>query len=218
MTSGDGPLPPPLPVRARPRAGETAGSYISRLARANHLRPSLLHVYLRGYSLNGGIPLRRLAAISGSTQTALTSALSGLPAAGRRHGPFPDRLPAPAESQADRKARLFALIRDDARSGLSIRQTALRHHVHRRMVRQALSSPAAPPPRKQPARKSQVTGPIKEVLDELARTPLTARAIWATLIDEYDSDAPYSTIRDYVATRRSPRQPAQAAPDEGRIN
>lgn len=218
MTSGDGPLPPPLPVRVRPVAGETAGSYVSRLARANHLRPSLLHVYLRGYRLSGGIPLRRLAAISGSTQTALTSALSGLPVAARRQDPFPDRLPAPAESQADRKARLFALIRDDVRSGLSIRQTALRHHVHRRMVRQALSTPAAPPPRKQPERKSQVTGPIKEVLDELARTALTARAIWATLIDEYNSDASYSVIRGYVSACRSITQPTLPASDEGWIN
>ena len=47
VTPDDGPLPPPLPVRVRPAAGETAESYIRRLARANHLRPSLLQVYVR---------------------------------------------------------------------------------------------------------------------------------------------------------------------------
>ena len=45
MTPDDRPLPPPLPVRVRPAAGETAESYIRRLARANHLHPSLLQVY-----------------------------------------------------------------------------------------------------------------------------------------------------------------------------
>ena len=47
VTPDDRPLPPPLPVRVRPAAGETAESYIRRLAQANHLRPSLLQVYVR---------------------------------------------------------------------------------------------------------------------------------------------------------------------------
>ena len=70
MTPDDGPLPPPLPIRVRPAAGETAESYIRRLARANHLRPSLLQVYVRNPDVpTGTIRPRRLAAVSGSTLT-----------------------------------------------------------------------------------------------------------------------------------------------------
>ena len=58
MTPDDGPLPPPLPVWVRAAAGETAESYIRRLAHANHLRPSLLQVYVRnpGRSHRGDPP------------------------------------------------------------------------------------------------------------------------------------------------------------------
>ena len=136
VTPDDGPLPPPLPVRVRPAAGETAESYIRRLAHANHLRPSLLQVYVRDPDVpTGAIRLRRLAAVSGSTRTALAFALTGLtPASQHRLPP-----PSPTESQAARKARLFSVIRDDAARGMSIRQIAGRRHVHRRMVRQALA-------------------------------------------------------------------------------
>jgi hypothetical protein len=121
VTPDDGPLPPPLPVRVRPAAGETAESYIRRLARANHLRPSLLQVYVRNPDIpTGSIKLRRLAAVSGSTRTALAFALTGLTPASRRHLPPPS----PTESQADRRARLFGLIRDDAARGISIRKLA----------------------------------------------------------------------------------------------
>jgi hypothetical protein len=37
---------PPLPVRPRPRRGETADSYLRRLAAANHLRFTYLRRYL----------------------------------------------------------------------------------------------------------------------------------------------------------------------------
>ncbi|MFE7838648.1 hypothetical protein ACFU53_22120 [Streptomyces sp. NPDC057474] len=38
-----------LPVRPRPRTGEGTDSYVRRLARANHLRPSYLRRYLVGF-------------------------------------------------------------------------------------------------------------------------------------------------------------------------
>ena len=199
MTPDDGPLPPPLPVRVRPAAGETAESYIRRLARANHLRPSLLQVYVRFPGVPAGaIRMRRLAAVSGSTVTALTRALTGLAPAGKRHRPPPS----PAESQAARKARLFGIIRDDAAGGMSIREIASRHHVHRRMVRQALAAPLGPPPRKRAARPAQVTGPIRATLDELASESRTIWEIWTIVTDEHDSDASYAAIREYIRTRR----------------
>jgi hypothetical protein len=186
-------------VRVRPATGETAESYIRRLARANHLRPSLLQVYVRNPGVPAGaIRMRRLAAVSDSTVTALTRALTGLAPAGKRHRPPPS----PAESQADRKARLFGVIRDDAAGGMPIRQIASRHHVHRRMVRQALTAPFGPPPRKRAARPAQITGPIRDVLDELASESRTIWEIWTTVTDEHDSDASYAAIRDYIRTRR----------------
>jgi hypothetical protein len=46
------------------------------------------------------------------------------------------------------RVELFEQIRRDWRAGeVSIRELAVRHHVHRRTVRQALAS-AVPPPRK----------------------------------------------------------------------
>lgn len=204
MTPDDGPLPPPLPVRVRPAAGETIDSYIRRLARANHLRPSLLQVYVRNPDVpTGAIRLRRLAAASGSTLTALTRALTGLTPASEAHRPPPS----PAESQAARKARLFGIIRNDAARGMSIRQIAGRRHVHRRMVRQALAEPAGPPPRKQATRPARATDPIRDVLGKLAGEPLTIWEIWTTVTDEHDSDASYAAVRDYIRTRRLAGQP-----------
>ncbi|MGH3169165.1 MAG: TniQ family protein [Trebonia sp.] len=223
MTPDDGPLPPPLPVRVRPAAGETIESYIRRLARANHLRPSLLQVYVRNPGVPAGaIRMRRLAAVSGSTVTSLTRALTGLPPARGQH-----RTPPPGESQAARKALLFSVIRDDAAGGMSIRQIASRHHVHRRMVRQALAAPFGPPPRKRAARPAQITGPIRDVLDELASESRTIWEIWTIVIDEHNSDASYAAIRDYIRTSRlrqagllpgNPSRPKTPVTATGRLN
>ena len=202
MTPDDGPLPPPLPVRVRPAAGETAEAYIRRLARANHLRPSLLQVYVRNPDVpTAAIRLRRLAAASGSTLPALTRALTGLTPASEAHRPPLS----PAESQAARKARLFRLIRNDAARGMSIRQIAGRHRVHRRMVRQALAEPAGPPPRKQASRPARAIDPVRDILGKLAGEPFTVWEIWTTVTDEHDSDASYAAVRDYVRSRRLPR-------------
>lgn len=49
------------------------------------------------------------------------------------------------------RVQLYADIRHDARvDGLSIRELARKHGVHRRTVRQALAA-AEPPPRKKPS-------------------------------------------------------------------
>jgi TniQ len=77
MTSLQPPDFLPLPVRVRPLTGETVSSYVRRLARANHLRPSYLHSLLRRTPMNC-IQASRLAALSGRPAWALAQALAGL--------------------------------------------------------------------------------------------------------------------------------------------
>lgn len=109
------------------------------------------------------------------------------------------------------RVELFAAIRRDARvEELSIRELAERHHVHRRTVRQALTS-ATPPIRKTPARLSPRLEVFKPAIDGMLRADLdaprkqrhTARRVLARLVDEHDAGSlSYSTVRDYVARRR----------------
>ena len=109
------------------------------------------------------------------------------------------------------RVELFEAIRRDARlEGLSIRDLAARHGVHRRTVRQALTD-AVPPPRKvYPARSKPAIGPWTEVVDawllgdrEVPRKQRhTARRVWQRLVAEHGAQLSEVTVSRYVASRR----------------
>lgn len=138
--------PAPLPVRLRPVAGEGAESYIRRLARANHLKPSYLRHYLATpQGSYGPIHPSQLAALAGRPLPALQHALSDLIARQpRQHQPRRHRTRQHAEAEKrlnqQRKRVLFTAIRQDAAAGLSGRALERKHHVGRRTVVKALSS------------------------------------------------------------------------------
>ncbi len=101
----------------------------------------------------------------------------------------------------------FEGIRRDRRdAGLSIRQLAAKHQVHRRTVRAALAD-AVPPPRKTPEREAVAFGPYEGVvrswlvadLDAPRKQRHTARRVWQRLLDEHDAHVAESTIRPHVA-------------------
>ncbi len=94
------------------------------------------------------------------------------------------------------RVELFATIRRDARvEGLSVRELARRHGVHRRTVRQALEA-ADPPPRKPRVSPAPRLDPFKAAIDEMLRVDLeaprkqrhTARRILARLAEEHEAE------------------------------
>jgi transposase len=108
------------------------------------------------------------------------------------------------------RVELFESIRRDSRlEGLGIRALARKHRVHRRTVRQALSS-AVPPQRKQLERPSPVLDAWKPLIaawvtaDEALpkKQRHTGRRIWQRLVAEHGAELGESTVRKDVARLR----------------
>ena len=108
------------------------------------------------------------------------------------------------------KVKLYEQIRKaHEREGLSVRELSRRFGVHRRDVRQALTS-AVPPERKRPERPATVLDRWKPTIDgwlEADRTAPrkqrhTARRVWQRLVDEHGAQIGESTVRRYVAEVR----------------
>ena len=115
------------------------------------------------------------------------------------------------------KVELFAAIRRDSRAGLSVRELARKYRVHRRTVREALSSAWPAPRKKLPPRKSRLE-PFKPAIDAMLRADLdaprkqrhTVKRIYDRLIAEHGmSDLSYDTVWEYVQWRR-PQMQAEA--------
>ncbi|WP_331755934.1 hypothetical protein [Streptomyces sp. NBC_01643] len=188
-----GDVPARLPVTVRPRPGEGTDSYVRRLARANHLRPSALHGYLCGPPFWFGKPrIERLAAVSGRPRTVLARALTDCRVPRRR-----DNLRlSPAPMQPD-TFRLYQRIRADAEDhGRSLAALAIRHGVGRCAVRTALTTPL-PPPRERPRTipVATIPGPLMALIDQRIKLGESAREIWIHLMDEAAISVSYSTVR-----------------------
>jgi len=110
------------------------------------------------------------------------------------------------------RVELFEQIRRDRRvDGLSIRELAERHRVHRRTVRQALAS-AVPPPRKAyPRRPRPAIEAYVEIIDgwllgdrKVPRKQRhTARRVWQRLVAEHGATLAEVTVSRYVARRKA---------------
>ena len=120
------------------------------------------------------------------------------------------------------RVELFEQIRRDWRAGeVSIRELAVRHHVHRRTVRQAVAS-AVPPPRKAyPPRPRPAIDAYVEVTgswllpgrDVPRKQRHTARRVWQRLVAEHGATCAEVTVSRDVARRRGR---ARVGPGAGR--
>jgi transposase len=109
------------------------------------------------------------------------------------------------------RVELFEAIRRDRDGeGLSLHALARRHRVHRRTVRQALSS-AVPPERKRPVgRPAPKLGDYRELVDGWLigdrdaprKQRHTAHRVWQRLRDEHGVEVSERQVRRYVRERR----------------
>lgn len=110
------------------------------------------------------------------------------------------------------RVELFEQIRRDRRlEGMSIRELAVKHAVHRRTVRQALANAVPPPRQPYPARARPAIDPWREVIDGWLigdqdaprKQRHTARRIWERLIAEHGAQLSEVSVSRYVALRKA---------------
>ncbi|NDK24109.1 hypothetical protein FSY75_06410 [Streptomyces sp. TR1341] len=185
-----------LPVQVAPRLGEETDSFIRRLARANHLKPSYLHGYLCGPPFWFGKPLLdRLADAAGRSPQVLERALADVSSPRRRVKPNPRY---PSKDLFPGRGELSFLISDDARDGtMTIRALAERYQVPQWAVRLVLDT-ARPADRDVKFRKDPVMVPVIRLVDDMLARGVRGRAIWAELMDEHDYSVSYSSLLYYV--------------------
>ncbi|MFG2533130.1 hypothetical protein [Streptomyces sp. NPDC048516] len=199
-----------LPVKASPRLGETTDSYIRRLARANHLKPSYLHRFISGPPLWFGKPsLSRLAVVSGYPERTLQQALADVASPRRRNKPnvrYPRTVPL-----ADRPD-LALRIRETAQSGTAtIRDLSRHHNLPSRTIRTVLEMPApstyksrSGPRKRRAARRPApaINDSTRALIDAMLAEHLDLREVWARLMDDHDISVSYSSINVYFRSRQ----------------
>ncbi len=188
-----------LPIAVRPRRGETVESYIRRLARANHLRPSYLRRYLAGRPGLSAVRPERLVGLSGRTADTLTRALADFDATPRR----PQRTDRLRRRHSEKPA-LYRAIRAvlAAEPDTSVKSLCTRFRVGARTVALAIASPE-PPPWKPPNKKSLLGLPA--IIDALLeRQPfISAVQVWEQILDNTDVEVSYGNVAMVVNQRRT---------------
>ncbi|MEW1757450.1 hypothetical protein AB0393_13170 [Streptomyces cyaneofuscatus] len=203
-------LPPrfaPLPIRLRPCLGESANSYIRRLARANHLKPSFLHCYLSGPPLWFGKPLlENLATVAGHSPEALERALADANALGGMNRP---RRRLPRKNPFAWRQGLAQRIVNEALKGTHIRTLAKRYNLRCWDVRYALEAPRLTTTETGPL-TDPVTGELADLIESMISRNFNGRQIWTELMDQHDYLVTYHGIRHYIRYARSPAASARA--------
>jgi hypothetical protein len=207
VTQSNGSPGAPLPVRPRPRQGETADSYLRRLAAANHLRFSYLRRYLatpRGSY--GPVDAWGLAVLAGRQPHAILRAFPELGPAALRQPKTGRRYTREDIQHAyAAKQQRYTAIRRELDAGMSERAIERKHHVGRRTIIKALDS-ADPPARKkiyrEPAALNGLHGHIDAMIE--ADPAIATAAIWQLLADDHGVTVAYPTLRAYVTSRRGP--------------
>jgi hypothetical protein len=196
----------PLPVRPRPSQGETADSYLRRLAAANHLRFSYLRRYLAApRGSYGPVDARGLAVLAGRKPHAILRAFPELGPAALRQAKTERRYTREEIQHAyAAKQQRYAEIRRDFDAGMSERAIERKHHVGRRTIIKALES-ADPPARKKIHREPAALKGLHDRIDAMieANPVIATAAIWQRLADEHGSTVAYPTLRTYVTGRRA---------------
>jgi len=198
----------PLPVRPRPHRGETADSYLRRLAAANHLRFSYLRQYLavpRGSY--GPIDPRQMAVLAGREPHAILRAFPELIPSAPRPGTRRGTREEIARNHAAKREK-YAAIRRDAENGLTHRAIISKRHVGRRTIALALAS-AEPPERKKIHREPEALSGLHPHIDAMLDEDPAMRtaAIWQRLADNHGTTVAYPTLRTYVTSRRAAKPP-----------
>jgi hypothetical protein len=207
VTRSNGSPGTPLPVRPRPRQGETADSYLRRLAAANHLRFTYLRRYLAtprgGY---GPVDPGLLAILTGREPPAILRIFPELAPAAPRPGAR-RYTREKAERNHAAKREKYAAIRRDAENGVTQRTIMSRHHVGRRTIALALAS-AEPPERKKIHREPAALNGLHVHIDTMmeADPGIATAAIWQRLADEHGATVAYPTLRAYVTSQRAGRK------------
>lgn len=187
-----------LPIQAAPRLGEGIDSYVRRLARANHLKPSYLHSVLSGPPFGFLKPrIELLAAVTGRPRENLEQALSDVGMGRHRYRTGPRRAHL-AQNGLSPHEQLRNAARDE---GLTIRDIANRYQLPRWLVRKALTSDK-PLPLEIAAHAGPATRPLAPLIDSMMHADRGVREIWVKLTDHHDIAVSYAMLSYYIRARR----------------